>query len=139
MDTHREGTDPSIFGSKEDRIIGMISHLGAMLPVANGIALASNLDAKDYIAVPFSGDGGASEGDFHEALNVASVWDIPVLFVIENNGYGLSTPSNEQFRARQLADRAKGYGMKGYTIDGNNVLEVYQQVGRIVQKNAQRS
>lgn len=134
-DGYTQGRDRSFhFGSGKDKVIGMISHLGAMLPVANGIALASNLDNRDYIAVPFSGDGGASEGDFHEALNVASVWDIPVLFVIENNGYGLSTPSNEQFRAAQLADRAKGYGIKGYTIDGNNVLEVYQQVSRIVRK-----
>ena len=106
----------------------MISHLGAMLPVADGLALASNLDEKDFIAVPFSGDGGASEGDFHEAINVASVWDVPVLFMVENNGYGLSTPSNEQFRCEKLSDRAHGYGINGYTIDGNNVLEVYHVV-----------
>ncbi len=116
------------FGSPEDRVIGMISHLGAMLPVADGLALASNLDNKDFIAVPFSGDGGTSEGDFHEALNVAAVWDLPVLFVIENNGYGLSTPTNEQYRCNQLAERAAGYGMKGVTIDGNNILEVYHTV-----------
>lgn len=116
------------FGSPEDRVLGMISHLGAMLPVADGLALASNLDKKSYIAVPFSGDGGTSEGDFHEALNVAAVWDLPVLFIIENNGYGLSTPSSDQFRCKQLADRAIGYGMKGYTIDGNNILEVYHTV-----------
>jgi 2-oxoisovalerate dehydrogenase E1 component len=116
------------FGSPKDRVLGMISHLGAMLPVADGLALASNLDGEDYIAVPFSGDGGASEGDFHEAINVAAVWDLPVLFLIENNGYGLSTPSNEQFRAEKLADRAIGYGIKGVTIDGNNILEVYHTV-----------
>ncbi|MEZ4824747.1 MAG: dehydrogenase E1 component subunit alpha/beta [Bacteroidia bacterium] len=119
------------FGSPEDRVIGMISHLGAMLPVADGLALASNLDGDHFIAVPFSGDGGASEGDFHEAMNVASVWDLPVLFVVENNGYGLSTPVSEQFRCQQIADRAKGYGMKGYTIDGNNILEVFHTVSEI--------
>lgn len=126
------GRDRSFhFGSPEHRIFGMISHLGAMLPVADGLALASNLDKQDFIAVPFSGDGGASEGDFHEAINVASVWDIPVLFVIENNGYGLSTPGSEQFRCESLADRAHGYGLKGYSIDGNNVLEVYHVVSAI--------
>ncbi len=124
-----QGRDRSFhFGAPGYRVIGMISHLGAMLPVADGLALASNLDQDDYIAVPFSGDGGASEGDFHEALNVASVWEIPVLFVVENNGYGLSTPSREQFRCEQIADRAKGYGIQGVTIDGNNVLEVYHTV-----------
>ncbi|MEZ4773518.1 MAG: dehydrogenase E1 component subunit alpha/beta [Bacteroidia bacterium] len=129
------GRDRSFhFGSPEDRVIGMISHLGAMLPVADGLALASNLDKQDFIAVPFSGDGGASEGDFHEALNVASVWDLPVLFMVENNGYGLSTPASEQFRCKQIADRAKGYGIKGHTIDGNNVLEVYHKVAEIAEK-----
>jgi 2-oxoisovalerate dehydrogenase E1 component len=127
-----QGRDRSFhFAAPQYRVIGMISHLGAMLPVADGLALASNLAGKDYIAVPFSGDGGASEGDFHEALNVASVWDIPVLFVLENNGYGLSTPGREQFRAERLAHRAQGYGIKGYTIDGNNVLEVYHVVDAI--------
>ena len=130
-----KGRDRSFhFGLPEHRIIGMISHLGAMLPVADGLALASNLDGEDFIAVPFSGDGGASEGDFHEALNVASVWDLPVLFIVENNGYGLSTPSSEQFRCEALADRAHGYGMKGYTIDGNNVLEVYHVVRELVRQ-----
>ncbi|WNJ21519.1 dehydrogenase E1 component subunit alpha/beta [Pontibacter sp. G13] len=132
---YTQGRDRSFhFGSPEDRVIGMISHLGAMLPVADGLALASNLDGEDFIAVPFSGDGGASEGDFHEALNVASVWDLPVLFVLENNGYGLSTPSEEQFRAKRLADRAKGYGIRGVTIDGNNILEVIDQVERITKR-----
>lgn len=130
-----QGRDRSFhFGSPEHRIIGMISHLGAMLPVADGLALASNLDKEPFIAVPFSGDGGASEGDFHEALNVASVWDLPVLFVIENNGYGLSTPTQEQYRCKRLSDRAKGYGIQGYTIDGNNVLEVYHTVQRIAKR-----
>ncbi|RMG66237.1 MAG: dehydrogenase [Bacteroidetes bacterium] len=129
---YTQGRDRSFhFGSLEDRVIGMISHLGAMLPVADGLALAARLDGKPDIAVAFSGDGGTSEGDFHEALNVASVWDLPVLFVVENNGYGLSTPTQEQFRCAQLADRARGYGMEGYTIDGNNVLEVYDTVQRL--------
>ncbi|MEM6262396.1 MAG: dehydrogenase E1 component subunit alpha/beta [Bacteroidota bacterium] len=124
-----QGRDRSFhFGSPKDRIIGMISHLGAMLPVADGLALASKLKGESWIATVFSGDGGTSEGDFHEALNLASVWDLPVLFVVENNGYGLSTPTEEQYRCKQLADRAKGYGMEGYTIDGNNVLEVYHFV-----------
>jgi len=126
------GRDRSFhFGSPSDRVIGMISHLGSMLPVADGLALASNIDQEDYIALVFSGDGGASEGDFHEAINVASVWNLPVIFLVENNGYGLSTPSSEQFRCKQFADKAVGYGIKGYTIDGNNVLEVYHKVKEI--------
>ncbi|MEL6593870.1 MAG: thiamine pyrophosphate-dependent enzyme, partial [Bacteroidota bacterium] len=137
-DGFTNGRDRSFhFGSPEHRVFGMISHLGAMLPVADGLALASNLQNKDFIAVPFSGDGGASEGDFHEAINVASVWDIPVLFVIENNGYGLSTPGREQFRCESLADRAHGYGIKGYSIDGNNVLEVYHVVQAITRQMRQ--
>ena len=106
----------------------MISHLGAMWPVADGLALAARLDGKKDIALAFSGEGGTSEGDIHEALNVAAVWDLPVLFLIENNGYGLSTPTHEQFRATSLADRAPGYGIRGYRIDGNNVLTVYHTV-----------
>ncbi|MFK7972363.1 MAG: thiamine pyrophosphate-dependent enzyme [Bacteroidia bacterium] len=124
-----QGRDRSFhFGSLEHRVIGMISHLGAMLPVADGLALASLLDQSGDIAMVFSGDGGASEGDFHEALNVAAVWELPVIFLVENNGYGLSTPSNEQFKAASLADRALGYGMRGLSIDGNNILEVYHTV-----------
>ena len=124
-----KGRDRSFhFGTLEHRVIGMISHLGAMLPVADGLALASLLDGSGEIAMAFSGDGGASEGDFHEALNVAAVWNLPVIFVVDNNGYGLSTPSDEQFKAVRLADRAQGYGMRGLSIDGNNVLEVYHTV-----------
>ncbi len=122
------------FGAPEFRIIGMISHLGAMLCVADGVALASNLDRKDEIALVYSGDGGTSEGDFHEALNVAAVWDLPVIFLIENNGYGLSTPVNEQFRCKQLIDKALGYGIEGLRVDGNNVLEVYTTMQQIVAK-----
>lgn len=127
-----KGRDRSFhFGAPQYRVIGMISHLGAMLGVADGLALGSNLDARDDIAVVFSGDGGTSEGDFHEALNVAAVWDLPVVFVIENNGYGLSTPSSEQFRCKQIVDKAIGYGIEAVKIDGNNIIEVYQAALRI--------
>src|SRR3954469_14866228 len=113
------------FGSREHHICGMISHLGPQLAIADGVALAHKLKKEKKIALAFSGDGGTSEGDFHEALNVAAVWGLPVIFLIENNGYGLSTPVNEQFVCKHLADRATGYGMRGITIDGNNILEVY--------------
>ena len=127
-----KGRDRSFhFGTQEYRIIGMISHLGAMLGVADGISLASNLDNQDMISMVFSGDGGASEGDFHEALNVAAVWELPVLFVIENNGYGLSTPSSEQFRCKQFIDKGIGYGMETRQVDGNNILEVYTAVREV--------
>jgi len=116
------------FGANEYHICGMISHLGPQLAIADGIALAHKLKKERKVALAFSGDGGTSEGDFHEALNVAAVWKLPVIFVIENNGYGLSTPVNEQFVCSQLADRAIGYGMKGITIDGNNILEVYKTI-----------
>ncbi len=116
------------FGANEYHICGMISHLGPQLAIADGVALAHKLKGEQKVSVAFSGDGGTSEGDFHEALNVAAVWGLPVIFIIENNGYGLSTPVNEQFVCNQLADRAVGYGMKGITIDGNNILEVYRQI-----------
>ena len=116
------------FGANEYHICGMISHLGPQLAIADGIALAHKLRKEKKVSVAFSGDGGTSEGDFHEALNVAAVWGLPVIFIIENNGYGLSTPVNEQFVCKQLADRAKGYGMMGVTIDGNNVLEVFRTI-----------
>jgi len=124
-----KGRDRSFhFGTQEHHIIGMISHLGPQLGVADGIALANKLKDNKKTTAVFTGDGGASEGDFHEALNVAAVWDLPVIFVIENNGYGLSTPSSEQFRCKQFADKGIGYGMDAYTIDGNNILEVYAAV-----------
>jgi 2-oxoisovalerate dehydrogenase E1 component len=130
-----KGRDRSFhFGTPEYRIIGMISHLGSMLGVADGISLASNLDGSDYVSLVFSGDGGASEGDFHEAINVAAVWDLPVIFLIENNGYGLSTPSRDQFRCRQFIDKAYGYGIEGVRVDGNNVLEVYDTVRSIAER-----
>jgi 2-oxoisovalerate dehydrogenase E1 component len=127
-----KGRDRSFhFGTPEFRIIGMISHLGAMLGVADGLSLASNLDGQDAISLVFSGDGGASQGDFHEAVNLAAVWDLPVIFLVENNGYGLSTPSAEQFRCRQFIDKAYGYGIDGIRIDGNNILEVHDTVRRV--------
>ena len=119
------------FGTNEHHIVGMISHLGPQLCLGDGIALASKLKGEKKITVAFTGDGGTSEGDFHEACNIAAVWDLPIIILIENNGYGLSTPTNEQFRCAQLADRAIGYGMKGLTIDGNNILEVYHTVKKL--------
>ncbi len=116
------------FGANEYHICGMISHLGPQLAIADGIALAHKLKKENKVSLAFSGDGATSEGDFHEALNVAAVWGLPVIFIVENNGYGLSTPSNEQFMCKQIADKAIGFGMKGITIDGNNILEVYSQM-----------
>ena len=124
-----KGRDRSFhFGSKEHKIVGMISHLGPQMGVADGIALAEKLKKSGRVTAVFTGDGGASEGDFHEALNVASVWNLPLIYVIENNGYGLSTPSNEQFKCKKFADKGIGYGIDAYTIDGNNILEVYSAV-----------
>ncbi len=119
------------FGTNEHHIVGMISHLGPQLCVGDGISLASKLKKENKITVAFTGDGGTSEGDFHEACNIAAVWDLPVIILIENNGYGLSTPTNEQFRCKYLAERAIGYGMRGITIDGNNILEVYNTVKQL--------
>ncbi len=128
-----KGRDRSFhFGTQEYNIVGMISHLGPQLGVADGIALANKLKSKKLVTAVFTGEGGTSEGDFHEALNVAAVWDLPVLFCIENNGYGLSTPVSEQYRCKNLVDRAVGYGMEGHIIEGNNVLEVYAKVNEIV-------
>jgi 2-oxoisovalerate dehydrogenase E1 component len=126
------GRDRSFhFGSQEHKIVGMISHLGPQLGVADGIALASVLKKENAVTAVFTGEGGTSEGDFHEALNIAAVWDLPVLFCVENNGYGLSTPTNEQYRCGHLADKGDGYGMESYIIDGNNVLEVYSMVDKL--------
>jgi len=116
------------FGSAEHHVCGMISHLGPQLAIADGIALAHKLKKENKVSVAFSGDGGTSEGDFHEALNTAAVWDLPVIFIIENNGYGLSTPVNEQYRCKSLVDKAAGYGMEGIQIDGNNILTVYDTI-----------
>ena len=112
------------FGSAPHHICGMISHLGPQMAVAAGAALAYHLKKEQKVALAFTGDGGTSEGDFHEALNVAAVWGLPVIFLIENNGYGLSTPVSEQYHCETLSQRARGYGMEGITIDGNNILTV---------------
>ncbi len=116
------------FGNREHHICGMISHLGPQLAIADGVALACKLRKDKKVSLAFTGEGGTSEGDFHEALNVASVWDLPVIFIIENNGYGLSTPTHEQYRCISLVDKAKGYGMEGVQIDGNNILAVYDTI-----------
>ncbi len=124
-----KGRDRSFhFGTQEYKIVGMISHLGPQLGVADGIALADTLKNQQRVTAVFTGEGGTSEGDFHEALNIAAVWNLPVLFCIENNGYGLSTPTNEQFKCKNLADKGTGYGMEAYTIEGNNILDVYTKV-----------
>ena len=129
-----KGRDRSFhFGTNEYHIVGMISHLGPQLAVAGGIALADLLEKKPKVTLTYSGDGGASEGDFHEALNVAAVWQLPVIFMIENNGYGLSTPSNEQFRFKSFVDKGPAYGMEAVQVDGNNVLEVYNTVKRLAE------
>ncbi|MBE7170219.1 MAG: dehydrogenase [Williamsia sp.] len=128
-DGYSKGRERSFhFGSRDYFISGMISHLGPQLAVAAGTALAHKLQNQLHVSLAFTGEGATSEGDFHEALNIAAVWDLPVIFVIENNGYGLSTPVYEQYRCESLVDRAKGYGMEGVRIDGNNVLTVYDTV-----------
>jgi len=132
MNGFTKGRDRSFhFGTQEYHLVGMISHLGPQLGIADGIALANKLKQNNKVCAVFTGEGGTSEGDFHEALNVASVWSLPVLFCIENNGYGLSTPTSEQFNCKDLADRGIGYGMESYVIDGNNILEVYSKVDEL--------
>ena len=135
QDGFTKGRDRTFhFGSKEDKIIGMISHLAAMLPVANGLALSFKLRQQKRIAVAFTGDGSTSEGDFHEALNIAAVWNLPVIFIIENNGYGLSTPTNQQYKCKDLVDKAIGYGIEGVQVDGNNIFEVYKTIKNLREK-----
>lgn len=127
-----KGRDRSFhFGTQEHHIIGMISHLGPQLALADGIALADLLKGDKKATLVFTGEGATSEGDFHEALNIAAVWNLPVIFLIENNGYGLSTPVSEQYRCKNLVDKAAGYGMKGIQIDGNNILEVYDTINEL--------
>ncbi|MFT6844562.1 MAG: 2-oxoisovalerate dehydrogenase E1 component [Flavobacteriales bacterium] len=127
-----KGRDRSFhFGSKEYNLVGMISHLGPQLGIADGIALANLLKKQQKTTLVFTGDGGASEGDFHESLNVAAVWDLPVIFVVENNQWGLSTPSSEQFKCKQFIDKGIGYGMEAVQVDGNNILEVYQTIKKL--------
>ena len=127
-----KGRDRSFhFGTKDFHIVGMISHLGPQMGVADGIALHQLINKTNKITAVFTGDGGTSEGDFHEALNVASVWNLPVLFCIENNGYGLSTSTKEQYNCKNLADKGVGYGMESHIIDGNNIIEVYRKIEKI--------
>jgi len=132
MNGFTKGRDRSFhFGTQEFKIIGMISHLGPQLGVADGIALAHKLKHENAVTAVFTGEGGTSEGDFHEALNIASVWNLPVLFCVENNGYGLSTPTSEQFNCEHIADKGIGYGMESHIIDGNNIIEIYTKVNEI--------
>ena len=134
-----QGRDRSFhFGTTEHHIVGMISHLGPQLAVADGIALADVLDQAPRVTLAYSGDGGASEGDFHEALNVAAVWQLPVIFLVENNGYGLSTPSNEQFKCQSFVDKGPAYGMEAVQVDGNNVLDVYHLIQTLAADLRQR-
>lgn len=127
-----KGRDRSFhFGTQEHHIIGMISHLGTQMALADGIALADLIENKKQATLVFTGEGATSEGDFHEAINVAAVWNLPVIFLIENNGYGLSTPINEQFKCKNLVDKAIGYGIEGFQVDGNNILEVYDLIDRV--------
>lgn len=130
-----KGRDRSFhFGSMDHNVVGMISHLGPQLSLAGGVALAHKIRNEKALSVAFTGEGGTSEGEFHEALNVAAVWKLPVIFIIENNGYGLSTPVAEQYACEHLADRAKGFGMKSLRLDGNNILEVYSELNKIAKK-----
>lgn len=127
-----KGRDRSFhMGTQEYHIVGMISHLGPQMGVADGVALGDLLKGTPHVTAVFTGDGASSEGDFHESINVAAVWDLPVIFIIENNGYGLSTPSSEQFRCKQFIDKAIGYGIEGVQVDGNNILEVYKTVNQL--------
>lgn len=127
-----KGRDRSFhFGTQEYKIIGMISHLGPQLGIADGIALADKLQHNKKVTAVFTGEGATSEGDFHEALNIAAVWKLPVMFIIENNGYGLSTPTNEQYACENLADKGIGYGIDSYIINGNNILEVYNKLSQL--------
>lgn len=134
-----KGRDRSFhFGTQEFNIVGMISHLGPQLGVADGIALANLLKKNNQVTAVFTGEGGTSEGDFHEALNVASVWKLPVIFCVENNGYGLSTPTSEQYNCKHIADRGKGYGMESFILDGNNIIEVYEKVSKLAESIRKR-
>ena len=130
-----KGRDRSFhFGSNDHKIIGMISHLGPQMGVACGVALSNKLKNKNNVTAVFTGDGGTSQGDFHEALNLASTWDLPVIFCIENNGYGLSTPVNEQYAIENLADRGSSYNMDSHIVDGNNIVDVYRCIDTVIKK-----
>ena len=130
-----KGRDRSFhFGTNDYSIVGMISHLGPQMGVADGIALHNLISKNKKVTAVFSGEGGTSEGDFHEALNVASVWNLPVIFIIENNGYGLSTPTNEQYKCKNISDKGIGYGIESMTLDGNNIIEVFSTIKEIRKK-----
>jgi 2-oxoisovalerate dehydrogenase E1 component len=130
-----QGRDRSFhFGTMDYHIVGMISHLGPQMGIADGLGLAHKLRQEEKVALVFTGDGASSEGDFHEALNVAAVWDLPVIFVVENNGYGLSTPSEEQFRFKSFVDKGPAYGMEAHSVDGNNILEVHRLISRLAKR-----
>lgn len=135
-----KGRDRSFhFGSLDHHIVGMISHLGPQMAIADGIALAHKLSDKPKVTLVFTGDGASSEGDFHEGLNVAAVWKLPVIFLVEHNGYGLSTPSEEQFAFKNFTEKGPGYGMEAIRVQGNNVLEVYDTILKLaedIRKNA---
>jgi len=134
MNGFTKGRDRSFhFGTQEFKIVGMISHLGPQMGVADGIALGKKLNKEEKATLVFTGDGGASEGDFHEAINTAAVWQLPVIFLVENNGYGLSTPSSEQFICKNFVDKGIGYGIETELIDGNNILEVYHKISQIAE------
>lgn len=133
-----KGRDRSFhFGTQEHKIIGMISHLGPQMGIADGIALADLISNREHATLVFTGEGATSEGDFHEAINIAAVWDLPVIFLIENNGYALSTPVHEQFKCKNLIDKAVGYGIEGFQVDGNNILEVYDLIDRVATRMRQ--
>ncbi|MGD1840368.1 MAG: thiamine pyrophosphate-dependent enzyme [Thermonemataceae bacterium] len=132
---YTQGRDRSFhFGTNEHRLVGMISHLGPQLSVGDGIALANKLTDEPNVTLAFSGDGATSEGEFHEALNVAAVWQLPIIFLVENNGYGLSTPNKEQYRCEHLADKGIGYGIDAYQVDGNNILDVYETIYQVAEE-----
>jgi 2-oxoisovalerate dehydrogenase E1 component len=134
-DGYTKGRDRSFhFGTLEHHIVGMISHLGPQMSVADGVALAHKLSGEKKVSLAYCGDGATSEGEFHEAINVAAVWDLPVIFMIENNGYGLSTPNTEQYRCEAIVDKAIGYGIEGYQVDGNNMIAVYELVSRLARE-----
>ncbi len=134
-DGFTKGRDRSFhFGSMEHNVVGMISHLGPQLSLADGVALSHKLRKEKNLTIAFTGEGGTSEGEFHEALNVAAVWKLPVIFAVENNGYGLSTPTSEQYACKHIVDRAKGYGMKSLLLDGNNILEIYTKLSQIAKQ-----
>jgi len=134
-DGYTKGRDRSFhFGTLEHHIIGMISHLGPQMSVADGVALAHKLSGEKKVSLAYCGDGATSEGEFHEAINVAAVWDLPVIFMIENNGYGLSTPNSEQYRCEAIVDKAIGYGIEGYQVDGNNIIAVYELISKLAKE-----